>query len=70
MTGELFPQWLHEHQVLSLTEQIEREAHQREALVEWMAHIDSDILRWSIERAEHQTLLDHGLFTQPAEATK
>jgi hypothetical protein len=62
---ELFPRWLHEHQVESLTESIERETRQREALVEWLARIDSDIDRWLVERAVHQAKLDYGIHTQP-----
>jgi hypothetical protein len=62
---ELFPQWLHEHQVLTLTANIERETRQREELVKWIERIDSDVLGWMAERLEHQFKLDHGIYTKP-----
>lgn len=62
---QLFPKWFHEMQIETIDERIEQETRQRAALVEWMARIDSDMLKWAAERAEHQTKIDHGLFTQP-----
>jgi hypothetical protein len=53
------PAWFHQQQITSLNKLIASEEAQREALVRWIAQIDDNVDKWTVQVAEHQEALSN-----------
>lgn len=62
--AELFPLWLHTHQINSATIQMEGDLRQRASLIEWIASIDARVTACQATIAEHTTIIQEGRYTK------